>query len=35
VTNGISPMYVLLSLFFAGVFVFFTYRLYEKRDIHC
>ena len=35
VTNGISSVYLLLSLFFAGVFVFLTYKLYEKRDIHC
>lgn len=35
VTNGISSVYLLLSLFFAGVFIFLTYKLYEKRDIHC
>ena len=35
VTNGISSVYLLLSLFFAGIFVFLTYKLYEKRDIHC
>lgn len=35
VINGINPVYLLLSLFFAGVFVFLTYKLYEKRDIHC
>ena len=35
VTNGISSVYLLLSLFFAAVFVFLTYKLYKKRDIHC
>ena len=35
VTNGISSVYLLLSLFFTGVFVFLTYKLFEKRDIHC
>ena len=35
VTNGISSAYLLLSLFFVGIFVFLTYKLYQKRDIHC
>lgn len=35
VESGISLMFLLLSLIVVGVSGFFTYRLYEKRDIHC
>lgn len=35
IQNGISPLYTLLSLVLMCTFTLVTYKLYEKRDLHC
>lgn len=35
IEHGINPFYTLLSLALIAVFVIATYRLYDKRDLHC
>lgn len=35
IERGINPFYTLLSLALIGIFTVATFRLYDKRDLHC